>query len=100
MSAPSITAFELQRAEVPLGRMIGDNDCRYDSMSVIGVRLRTDDGDGWGCGDAVSYATFNRPAWYLEPLPPLVDLIAAFEAHWWPRLEAARWHGRTAAIAT
>jgi L-alanine-DL-glutamate epimerase-like enolase superfamily enzyme len=92
MSAPAIRAFELQRAELPLGRMIGDNDCRYDSMSVIAVRLRTDDGDGWGCGDAVSYAAFNRPAWYLEPLPPLVDLIAAFEAHWWPRLK-----GRAAA---
>jgi L-alanine-DL-glutamate epimerase-like enolase superfamily enzyme len=92
MSPPAIRGFELQRAELPLGRVIGDNDCRYDSMSVVALRLRTDDGDGWGYGDAVSHAIFNRPAWYLEPLPELADLSAAFEAKWWPRLD-----GRAAA---
>jgi L-alanine-DL-glutamate epimerase-like enolase superfamily enzyme len=82
-----IRAFALHRVELPLGRTIGDNDCSYDSMSVVALRLRTDDHDGWGYGDAVSHATFTRPAWYLEPLPPLAELIADFGARWWPLLE-------------
>jgi L-alanine-DL-glutamate epimerase-like enolase superfamily enzyme len=82
-----IRAFELHRVELPLGRMVGDNDCRYESMSVVALRLRGDVGDGWGYGDAVSHATFNRPAWYLEPLSPLDELSAAFRERWWPLLE-------------
>jgi L-alanine-DL-glutamate epimerase-like enolase superfamily enzyme len=87
MSASRIRAFGLQRVELPLGRTIGDNDCSYDSMSVVVLHLRTDDCDGWGYGDAVSHASFTRPAWYLEPLPGLAELSAAFRERWWPRLE-------------
>lgn len=87
MSAPRIRAFDLQRVELPLGRTIGDNDCSYDSMSVVALLLRADDCDGWGYGDAVSHASFTRPAWYLEPLPALAELTAAFRERWWPQLE-------------
>ena len=91
--APRIRAFRLCRLELPLGRIVGDNDCRYDSMSVVALCLHADDSEGWGYGDAVPHATFTRPAWYLEPLPSLADLSAAFEARWWPQLE-----GREAAV--
>jgi L-alanine-DL-glutamate epimerase-like enolase superfamily enzyme len=97
-----IRSFELHRVELPLGRTIGDNDCRYDSMSVVALRLRTDDHDAWGYGDAVSHATFTRPAWYLEPLPSLAELSADFRARWWPLLEgrsAEAVNGRPSALA-
>jgi L-alanine-DL-glutamate epimerase-like enolase superfamily enzyme len=86
VSAQAIRAFELHRLELPLGRTIGDNDCRYDSMSVVALRLRTDGCDGWGYGDAVSHASFTRPAWYLEPLPAMGELTAEFGARWWPQI--------------
>jgi L-alanine-DL-glutamate epimerase-like enolase superfamily enzyme len=86
MSAPSVRAFALHRMEVPLGRTIGDNDCSYDSMSVVALCLRADGLDGWGYGDAVTHASFTRPAWYLAPLPALAELSAAFSERWWPQL--------------
>jgi L-alanine-DL-glutamate epimerase-like enolase superfamily enzyme len=84
----AIRSFTLYRLELPLGRTIGDNDCSYDSISAVALRLCTDSGlEAWGYGDAVSKATFTRPAWYLQPLPALTALRSRFLAEWWPRLE-------------
>ena len=92
MSGATIRAFDVWRLELPLGRKIGDNDCSYGAMSVVALRLRSDDVDGWGYGDVASGAIFTRPAWYLTRLPDLAMLIAEFQDRFWPQLE-----GRNAA---
>lgn len=85
---PSIESFDLWRLEAPLGRMIGDNNCAYDTIGIVALRLRLDDGrEGWGYGECCNRGTFTRPAWYIQPMVSLAELKSEFQEQWWPVLQ-------------
>jgi L-alanine-DL-glutamate epimerase-like enolase superfamily enzyme len=75
----TIDGFDLWRLEVPLGRLIGDNNCSYAEMGVVAVRLRTDDGlEGWGYSTSVWKGWFSQPAYYIQPMKSEAEMRAAF----------------------
>lgn len=72
---------------MPLGRVIGDNNCSYSSINVIALRLRMKDGrEGWGYGECCYQGTFTRPAWYIKPMVSELLMRDAFSQKWWPLL--------------
>ena len=82
-----LTSFEVHRIECPLGRLIGDNSCAYDSMVILAVGLLTHDGAlGWGYSQVMTSGQFERPAWWVRPLSSEAELLAIFQREWWPKL--------------
>ena len=48
-----IEDYEIHRLTVPLGRVIGDNNCNYNVINVLAIALKTNQGHvGWGYGEA------------------------------------------------
>jgi L-alanine-DL-glutamate epimerase-like enolase superfamily enzyme len=85
-----IDQFELLSLPVELGRLIGDNSCAYDRMTIVALRLRIQVGhEAWGYNEVQTHGTFVRDAFWIRPLPDLAVLQSIFEAQWWPSL-----HGR------
>lgn len=83
-----ITGYELDRLEVPTGRVIGDSNCAYDGLDVVVVRLKSDQGAiGWGYGECMSKGRFSKPAWWVKPGASLDELGTCFEKNWWPHLQ-------------
>jgi L-alanine-DL-glutamate epimerase-like enolase superfamily enzyme len=83
-----ITSFELYRLELPTGRPIGDWTCDYDSLDVLALCLKTDQGHcGWGFGETVSRGRFTRPAHFIRPMPSLAEIRVEFEGAAWPLLQ-------------
>jgi len=82
-----IDGYELDRLEVPAGRVIGDNNCAYDSFDLVVLRLKTNQGlIGWGYGESVWKGQFDKPAWWVKPAASLDALRKCFVADWWPHL--------------
>lgn len=80
--------FRIWRLAVPLGRVIGDNNCSYDTIGVVALELRLGDGrSGWGYGESCWKGTFTRPAWYIRPMASQAEMDAALRRDWWPLLE-------------
>ena len=51
----SLSAFSLTKLRVPLGGVIGDNNCSYSAFDVCAVRLEDADGlCGWGFGEVAA----------------------------------------------
>lgn len=86
MSTP-IQSYSLYKLEVPTGRLIGDNNCAYESLDLVCLRLETSSGDiGWGYGECCWKGTFQKPAWYIRPMESLQALKDRFDATIWPLL--------------
>jgi L-alanine-DL-glutamate epimerase-like enolase superfamily enzyme len=86
----SITGYELWRLEVPTGRMIGDNNCHYDSLDLVALCLKTEDGlEAWGYGETCWKGVFKIPAWYIQPMASQAEMRDVFEQEWFPRLPQA-----------
>ena len=85
-----IEDYEIFKLQVPLGRVIGDNNCHYDEMEVICINLKTNHGHlGWGYAESVWNGVFTRDAWYIKQLPSINQLEKIFEETWWPKLKNA-----------
>lgn len=82
-----IRHFKLFRLPVALGRVIGDNSCAYDRMSIVALRLRTE--DAWGYSEVQTHGTFTRDAHWIRPLPDLAALKSIFGAQCWPVLRGS-----------
>jgi len=83
-----IDDFEIHRLTVPLGRVIGDNNCNYDVINVLAIALKTNQGQiGWGYGEAVWQGTFKNKAWYIRELQNKIHLEEAFKNNWWLKLK-------------
>jgi hypothetical protein len=83
-----IEDYEIFKLQVPLGRVIGDNNCHYDEMEVICINLKTNHGHlGWGYAESVWNGVFTRDAWYIKQLPSINQLEKIFEETWWPKLK-------------
>jgi L-alanine-DL-glutamate epimerase-like enolase superfamily enzyme len=83
-----IDGFELNRLKMPAGRLIGDNNCAYDSFELTVVRLKTASGlVGWGYGELASHGRFDKAAWWIEPAASFQETVACFKADWWPLLQ-------------
>ncbi len=79
MSSTRIKDYEIWRLELPAGRVIGDSNCRYEWFDGVALCLKTNQGyAGWGYGITCSKGVFTRPAFYIEPIVPLVELRREF----------------------
>lgn len=86
-----IEHFELLRMPVELGRVIGDNSCAYDRMTIVALCLHTAAGHAaWGYSEVQTHGTFTRDAFWIRPLPDLAELRSIFEEQWWPILRGRR----------
>ncbi len=84
----TVDSYDLWRLEVPLGRVIGDCSCQYESLNVVAICLKTNQGHlGWGYGDCAWKGRFNRPAWYIHPMASLPVLNAEIDRKWWSKLK-------------
>jgi L-alanine-DL-glutamate epimerase-like enolase superfamily enzyme len=80
-----IKDYEIWRCELPTGRVIGDCTCHYETLEVLVLALKTDQGQiGWGFGETVSKGVFTKPAPWIKPMPPLEVLCGNFAQHVWP----------------
>lgn len=83
-----IEDYDIHRLTLPLGRIIGDNNCHYDEMDVLCIVLKTNQGHiGWGYAESVWKGTFTRDAWYLKQMPSTSQLELNFINSWWPKLK-------------
>ena len=83
-----IEGYDIYRITLPLGRVIGDNNCHYEEMDVLCIVLKTNHGhSGWGYAESVWNGTFARDAWYIKQLPSRSQLEIKFEETWWPKLK-------------
>jgi L-alanine-DL-glutamate epimerase-like enolase superfamily enzyme len=82
-----VQSYSLHKLEVPTGRLIGDNNCAYECLDLICLRLENDSGEvGWGYGESCWKGTFSKPAWYIRPMESLQTLTTFFDAEIWPML--------------
>jgi len=78
-----IDNFELRRLPVELGRVVGGNDCAYDRLTIVALRLSTRAGhEAWGYSEVQTHGTFTRDATWIRPLPDLQTLQSIFAMHW------------------
>ena len=83
-----IEDYDIHRLTLPLGRIIGDNNCHYEEMDVLCIVLKTNQGHiGWGYAESVWKGTFTRDAWYLKQMPSTSQLEINFNNSWWPKLK-------------
>ena len=83
-----IEGYDIYRITLPLGRLIGDNNCHYEEMDLLCIVLKTNHGhNGWGYAESVWNGTFARAAWYIKQLPSTSQLDINFQESWWPKLK-------------
>lgn len=83
-----IEDYDIHRLTLPLGRVIGDNNCHYEEMDVLCIVLKTNHGHiGWGYAESVWKGTFMREAWYLKKMASTSQLEIDFNKSWWPKLK-------------
>ena len=73
MSA-TLESYQITRFRLPLRRVIGDSQVRFDEMFIAALELRTQSGQV-GLGFIIRFS-----------LPPLAELERVFEAEVWPAL--------------
>jgi len=82
-----IEDYEIHKLTLPLGRIIGDNNCSYDEINVLAIALKTNHGHtGWGYAESVWQGTFKNAAWYIRQLPTVNLLEIEFNGYWWDKL--------------
>lgn len=85
--------YDLRKLRLPLGRVIGDNMCRYSAFNVCVLRLETDDGlVGWGYGEKVADGEFLKDASWNRPMPPVGEIHNDFESRYWPQMKGESVH--------
>ncbi len=83
-----IEDFEVHKLTLPLGRLVVDNNCSYDTINVTAVVLKSNHGHaGWGYAESAWQGKFKHEAWYVHELPDTAVLEADFEATWWKKLQ-------------
>jgi len=83
-----IVNYNLWRIELPVGRTIGDNMCRYSKFTVLVLSLESDQGyRGWGFADLVTDGVFSKPAPWYRPMPSLNEIRSTFERDCWQLLK-------------
>jgi len=83
-----IEDYEIYTIQIPVGRIIGDNNCHYEKIEVLCVNLKTNHGHmGWGYAESVWKGTFKRSAWYIKQLTSKSELDLIFQKNWWPKLK-------------
>jgi L-alanine-DL-glutamate epimerase-like enolase superfamily enzyme len=83
-----IVDYDIWRIELPVGRTIGDNMCRYSEFTVFVLALKTDQGhQGWGFGELVTDGVFQKPAPWYKPMASLGEIRSTFEHLYWPLLK-------------
>ena len=82
-----IESFEIHKLTLPLGRVVGDNNCSYQEINLVAVSLRTNQGNlGWGYSESAWQGRFRHDAWYVRPLPDVDRLESDLRETWWPLL--------------
>lgn len=74
MSA-TLESYQITRFRLPLRRIIGDSQVRFDTMYIAALELRTHDGQV-GLGLLIRFS-----------LPPQAEMERSFEAGVWPQLK-------------
>src|SRR5258708_39563949 len=74
MSA-TLESYQITRFRLPLPRVIGDSQVRYDTLFIVALELRTR-------SDQVGLGFMNEAS-----LPPLAELKRLFETEIWPHLK-------------
>jgi len=88
-----LTRYRLDKLRLPLGRVIGDNMCRYTAFNVCVLRLETDDGlVGWGYGEKVADGEFAKDASWNRPMGSVQEIQLEFEARYWPTMKGESIH--------
>ena len=83
----TIDNYEIHKLTLPLGRVIGDNNCSYDVINLVAIALKTNHGHvGWGYAESVWQGKFKNDAWYVNQLPELDLLDIQFNKSWWGKL--------------
>jgi len=78
-----LSAYFLTKLRVPLGRVIGDNNCSYSAFDVCAVRLEDSDGlNGWGFGEAAHGGTFRKPVSWKAEMATARELEAMLASAW------------------
>jgi L-alanine-DL-glutamate epimerase-like enolase superfamily enzyme len=79
----ALEAYDVWRLEIPLGRVVGDFSCQYESMSVVAVCLKTNQGNtGWGYGECAWKGRFDQAAWYVRRMVSLPVLRSEVDHIW------------------
>ena len=83
----TIENYEIHKLTLPLGRVIGDNNCSYDVINLVAIALKTNQGHtGWGYAESVWQGKFKNDAWYVNQLPELDAINNHFSKTWWGKL--------------
>lgn len=89
-----IDDYEIYKLTLPLGRVIGDNNCSYDTLDLLSIALKTNQGHiGWGYAESVWKGNFQREAWYVKELLPLHEIENIFTSTWHKQLIGVDFHG-------
>jgi len=82
-----IDDFEVHKLTLPLGRVVGDNNCSYEVINVVAIALKTSEGHvGWGYSESAWKGKFKHSAWYVRELPDVSVIEADFRNTWWEKL--------------
>lgn len=83
-----VTDFEIKKVRIPLGRVIGDCTCAYDTVDVCVVTIQTNTGQGGvGHGQSMASGRFSRSAWWIRPMIGEMEMIDTVRGTVWPTLE-------------
>lgn len=83
-----IDNYEIHKLTLPLGRVIGDNNCSYEVINLVAIALKSNHGHiGWGYAESVWQGKFKNDAWYINQLPELEELNVHFNKTWWGKLQ-------------
>src|SRR4051812_30656227 len=80
MSAAILESYQITRFRLPLQRIIGDSQVRFDKMFIAALELRTRDGH-------VGLGLLNKYS-----LPSRDELERSFESEVWPGLQGQSIH--------
>lgn len=83
-----IENYEIYKLTLPLGRVIGDNNCSYEEIELLAIALKTNHGHiGWGYSESVWKGTFKNEAWYIRRLASISQLEIGFLKTWWDKIK-------------
>ena len=87
MSQDVLKGGTLHRLVFSAGRTIGDNNCSYDRFGLAVLSLETQEGlVGLGYGEAIWLGTFQKDAYYIQPMLSLGAMQQSFQQSIWPLL--------------
>ena len=88
MSQDVLRKWTLHRLVFSAGRTIGDNNCSYDRFGLAVLCLETGQGTvGLGYGEAIWLGTFQKDAYYIQPMLSHAAMQDRFQQSIWPHLQ-------------